>query len=529
MTMEHALFRIFGNFHRITWAALRDGVISERRRAEEVPRLRQSERELAAIIDSIPAQAWAASPDGAAEFFNQRYLDYVGLTNDDLKGSGWVQVIHPDDLAAALAGWARIMASARSGETEARFRRFDGEYRWCLVRAKPRRDDAGRIVRWYGINVDIDDRKCAEEALRRSEGFLAAGQRISLTGSFSWRFDSDEVIFSDELRRIFEFGPDMPATLKAIADRVHPDDTLILHAMRADARLTGSDHDYEIRLVMPGGTVKHVHVVSHRAQADDGVYEYLGAIQDVTQRRMQEAALGDLRTELERISRIASLGSLTASIAHEVNQPLAGVVTNAATCLRMLAATPPDLDGAAETLNRTIRDGHRAADVITRVRALFSKKAAMRTEVNLNDAAREVITLAHGTLTRSRVQLQADYAADLPTVVGDRTQLQQVVLNLVLNACEAMEAVEGRTRSLGVWTDVDAEGRVRLSVKDAGTGFGGAEPSKSFNPFHSTKEGGMGIGLSISRSIVERHEGVIGAAANDDHGATFWFCLPCAP
>lgn len=498
--------------------------IDDRKRPEEA--LRTAERNLSAIINTIPALAWSARNDGSAEFFNQHYLDYVGLSAEQANDWGLTVAVHPDDVDDLTDWWQLIMDSQRPGETEARLRRFDGAYRWFLFRVNPLRNESGDIIKWYGISIDIDDRKRAEERLRRSEAFLAEGQRTSLTGSFSWCLDSDEITFSEELYRIFEFDQGTVVTLERIADRVHPDDISLLTDKKADARSTGGDHDYEIRLLMSDGSNKYVHVVSHSTRGRYGEREYIGAIQNVTQRRCSEDTLGTLRSELSRMAKVNSLGALTASIAHEVNQPLSGVITNASTCLRMLAADPPNVSGALETARRTIRDGHRASDVITRVRSLFSKKASIREWVNLNDATREVIALSQSTLKNCRVMLRTEFFDDLPSVAGDRVQLQQVILNLLLNASEAMSGVDDRPRKMVIRTASDKDDHVRVTVEDSGTGFGIEGMSRMFEPFYTTKSSGMGIGLSISQSIIERHHGQLRAMPNDGPGATFWFSIP---
>ena len=229
------------------------------------------------------------------------------------------------------------------------------------------------------------------------------------------------------------------------------------------------------------------------------------------------------------MARVTSLGALTASIAHEVNQPLSGIITNASTCLRMLAADPPNVDGARETARRTIRDGNRASDVITRLRALFSKKDATTESVDLNEATREVIALSLSELQRNRVILRAELADDLPPVTGDRVQLQQVILNLLLNASDAMSGVDDRPRQLVIRTERDEGDRVRLTVQDAGVGFDPQAVDRLFEAFYTTKSDGMGIGLSVSRSIIESHHGRLWATPNDGPGATFSFSIPRRP
>jgi C4-dicarboxylate-specific signal transduction histidine kinase len=228
------------------------------------------------------------------------------------------------------------------------------------------------------------------------------------------------------------------------------------------------------------------------------------------------------------VARVTSLGTLTASIAHELNQPLSGIVTNASTCMRMLAANPPNVDGAHETARRTIRDGNRAAEVITRLRALFSKKDAATESVNLNDAALEVIALSLAELQKNGVVLRPELADDLPLVTGDRVQLQQVILNLVLNASDAMSGVDDRPRQLVIRTEREDD-RARLTVQDVGVGIEPYGMEKLFEPFYTTKNGGMGIGLSVSRSIIEGHHGRLWATLNDGPGAAFSFSIPRAP
>ena len=370
------------------------------------------------------------------------------------------------------------------------------------------------------------ERAQGEAALRRSEAFLAQAQRLSATGSFLWRIATDEITFSEQSKRIFAFDQTERVTLELIGSRVHPEDIPMLSETIALARSGGRDFDYEIRLQMPDQSIKYLHTIAQASRDQDGQLEYFGAIQDVTERRLSEESLANARSELTRVARVTSLGALTASIAHEVNQPLSGIITNASTCLRMLGADPPNVDGARETARRTIRDGNRASEVIARLRALFSNERTAAESVDLNEATREVIALLRSELQGSRVILRVELADDLPPVTADRIQLQQVVLNLLLNASDAMSSVEDRPRQLVVRTERDGDRDVRLTVQDAGVGFDPQSFDKLFDAFYTTKAGGMGIGLSVSRSIIERHHGHLWAVPNDGPGATFAFSLP---
>jgi C4-dicarboxylate-specific signal transduction histidine kinase len=280
---------------------------------------------------------------------------------------------------------------------------------------------------------------------------------------------------------------------------------------------------------MPDRSVKYLHVVAHATRGVDGQLEYIGAVQDVTQRRLSEDALGKARSDLAHVARVTSLGVLTAAIAHEVNQPLSGIITNASTCLRMLAANPPNVDGARETARRTIRDGNRASEVITRLRAMFGKKNTITQSVDLNEAAREVIALSLNELQRNRVILQPELADDLPLVTGDRVQLQQVILNLLRNASDAMREIDDRPRELLIRTERDGADGVRLSVQDAGVGLEAQDADRLFEAFYTDKSDGMGIGLSVSRSIIESHRGRLWAMPNEGPGATFAFSIPRGP
>ncbi|MGZ7079926.1 MAG: PAS domain-containing sensor histidine kinase, partial [Thermoanaerobaculia bacterium] len=380
-----------------------------------------------------------------------------------------------------------------------------------------------------GYLRDITERKQSEKELRRSEAFLAEAQRLSATGSFSWRVATDEIMWSEQLYRIFEFDQAVPVTLELVCMRTHPEDIQSMYDMIDRARRTGSDFEYEHRLQMPDRSVKYLHMVAHGTRDQDGRVEYIGAVQDVTERRLSEEALGKVRSELAHVARVSSLGVMSASIAHEVNQPLSGIITNASTCLRMLAADPPNVDGARETARRTIRDGNRASDVVTRLRALFSKKNATTEWVDLNEAASEVIALSRSELQRNRVILRSELAHDLPPVTGDRVQLQQVILNLLLNALDAMSGVDDRPRQLVIRTERDEGDRARLTVQDAGVGLDTENVERLFEAFYTTKSGGMGIGLSVSRSIIENHHGRLWAAPNEGPGATFSFSIPYRP
>src|SRR5262245_50801626 len=310
-----------------------------------------------------------------------------------------------------------------------------------------------------------------------------------------------------------------------IENIVNPDDRPSFESMISRA-MTGGDVDFSFRILTPRGAVKHIRGIARVIEHVAGRPLFVGALQDVTESRHAEEALDKARSELAHVSRVTTLSALTASIAHEVNQPLSGIVTNADTCLWMLDTDPLNVEGARESVRRIIRDGNRAADVIARLRALFSNRAFTLEPVDLTEAAREVVALSLNDFQRNRVVLESEFANDLPVVAGDRVQLQQVILNLLRNAADAMVDVDDRPRRLLIRTERQDTDGVRLTVRDAGIGLDRQTMNKLFDAFYTTKSDGMGIGLSISRSIVEKHHGRLWAEPNAGPGAAFSFSIP---
>jgi PAS domain S-box-containing protein len=489
--------------------------------------LKQSERNLSLTINTIPTLIQVSRPDGTVLSVNQAVLDYYGVTLQDMQKEDFrALVYHPDDVERLRGERKEALKRPRQFEYEQRALGKDGKYRWFLVRYNPLLDDQGAIERWYATAFDIEDRKRAQEDVRRSEAFLAEAQRLTSVGSFSWRVAADEITWSEELYRIYEFDPGIKVTLEVIRTRVHPEDLTLYEKMVEQARNGADDFEWQYRLLMPDRSIKYMHAVAQAMRDPNGQLEYIAAVRDVTARRVSDEALDKARSELAHVTRVMTLGALTASIAHEVNQPLSGIITNASTCMRMLDAEPPNVDGARETAKRTIRDGRRAADVITRLRALFTNRDAATELVDLNEATLEVIALSQNELDRNRVVTRTELAAQLPHVTGDRVQLQQVILNLVRNASDAMSTVDDRPRQMLIKTEPDDGGQVRLTVQDVGVGFDPQAVKRLFEIFYTTKDDGMGIGLSVSRSIIERHRGRLWTTPNEGPGVTFSFSIP---
>ena len=767
-------------------------------------------------IDSIPGLVWTALPDGRVDFLNQRWLEYTGLTLEQASGWGWQAAVCPDDLPRLVDYWQSVLASGKPGEIEARLRRHDGVDRWFLFRGVPHYDDRGGLVKWYGQTTDIEDRRRAEEelkkqtahldelfelaphavvlvdadvrvirvnkeftrmfgytpdeavgrmleelvapeerlpeyqnnarmlssgqkvesetirkrkdgmrlavsmtaspvltagpiegyiiyrditerkradallagekrllemiakgdslprllealcrlveetatgslcsillvdpngrqlragaapslpldytqaldgraialgigpcgdallskepviasdfrtderwseeyralalahglqacwstpilslegnalgtfalyyreprsptpeeynvieqfrniasiaiertqaenALRRSEAYLAEAQRLSQTGSFSWHAATGVITWSEETYRIFELDPGVKPTLEVLRQRIHPDDLAFYQQVVERATREGKDFAFEHRLQLPDGIVKHLQIMAHRIGSSDLV-EFVGAVMDVTERKGSEEALDKVRLDLAHVSRISTLGQMAASIAHEINQPLAGIVLNGNASLRWLAGDPPNLDEAREATRRIVRDGQRAGDVITRLRSLFQREGPPKDRLGMNDVVQEVVAITRAEVQNAGASLRTQLSDDLPLLPGDRVQLQQLMLNLIMNALEAMSEVQDRPRELAISTHRSEADEVLVAVQDSGVGLDPQGKEKLFDAFYTSKSVGMGMGLAISRSIVEHHGGRLWAVSNDGPGATFFFTIP---
>jgi PAS domain S-box-containing protein len=371
------------------------------------------------------------------------------------------------------------------------------------------------------------ERTQAETALRRSQAYLAEAQRLSQTGSFSWHPDVRAITWSDETYRIFEMDPGVEIDLDLIQSRIHPADRALVQQAVERATLEGKGFAFEHRLQLLDGSVKHLQIVAHRAAHPPGEpVEFVGAVMDVTQRKLSQEALDKVRLDLAQMSRVTTLGQMAAAIAHEINQPLAGIVLNGNAALRWLAGESPNLHEAREATHRIVRDGKRAGDVITRLRSLFRRDATPNERLDINEVAREVIAITRSEVQKRGATIRTRMADALPSITGDRVQLQQLVLNLINNAVEAMEEVDDRLREILISTQVAPDGGVVMAVHDNGVGLDPENKDKLFDPFYTSKRVGMGMGLAISRSIVEHHGGRLWAESNDGPGATFLFAIP---
>jgi C4-dicarboxylate-specific signal transduction histidine kinase len=380
------------------------------------------------------------------------------------------------------------------------------------------------------LSNESRDRRKAEDDLRRSEAALAEAQQISHTGSWRWKVGTGEVLWSAEHFRIFAFDPaTTQPSYATFMERIHAEDRPSFEQAIQRAVRERSRFQHEYRIVPPDGSVKHLQSVGQPDVTESGDLEFVGTVMDITDRRYAEEALRCIQAELARAARLTTMGELVASIAHEINQPLAGVVTNADACLRWLNRDEPDLAKAREALLRIMSDGTRAGEVIRGLWALAKKSGPQLTELDINDAIQEVLTLTRSQLQRHGVALRTKLSADDRPVLGDRVQLQQVLLNLIMNAVEAMSAVTDRPKMLTITSEPVEPNGLLVAVEDTGTGLDPATADRVFDSFFTTKPEGMGMGLSICRSIIDAHGGRISVSPRLPYGTVFRFTVPGIP
>ena len=570
---------------RLNISVVRD--ISDRKRAEQA--VRRSERELRELIETIPAMAFVIGRDGSSEFVSRQWIEFSGMSAEQNTGENWAATLHPDDREEHIAKWRAAYASGQPFENEARHRDVQGNYRWLLVRAVPSRDDKGAIVKWYGALTDIEDRKSAE-ALHAGERrlFEMIATDVPLKEIFNelcliiqqqrpGTHASVLMLTREGHHLSVVAGPTLPegwseqmeklpvgpcagscgtavyrGTL-VIASDIATDPLWDVPEHRAAALNHGLRASWSNPVLCSNGKVAGTFCIYHR-EARNPTSQDLELIELAThvarvaiERDQQENSLREAQNELAHVNRVTTLGEFAASIAHEVNQPLAGILTNANAALRWLAGNSPNLAEAQQTIGRIIRDGNRAGDVVSRMRALFKKAPAAKEPLDINLVIQEVLMLTQVELQKNRVSLRTEFAVGLPTILGDKIQLQQVILNLVVNAIEAMSRVAAHQRALYLSSrkitespsdtgqetiDAKAPGEkgvtsLLIEVRDTGPGLDPTELKRVFGTFYTTKSHGMGMGLAISRSIIEAHNGSLWVTANAPRGAVFQFKLPC--
>jgi PAS domain S-box-containing protein len=494
----------------------------ERRRVDE--RLRQ----LVGLLDLTHDAIYVRDMNGVITYWNRGAEELYSWKEEQAIGQVAHQLLQAVFSVPFEQISAQLMLTGR-WEGELKQARRDGttvvvSTRWAL-----QRDGSGNPVCVLVTSNDITKRKHAEDVLGRNEAYLAEAQRLSHAGSWAIDPAKGEVIHaSEELLRLWGLEQQgRVKSLEALRQRVHPEDRDRFVDAIQTAILGKGDVEVEYRTVLPEGTIKHIHTEAHPVFGASGdLIEIVGTSLDITDRKRVEAALREAQANVARSNRVATLGALVASIAHEVNQPIGAMVTSAAACSRWLAAQPPDLPRARRALDRIVRDGHRASAVVTGIRRLVKRQSPRNDTLDLNEAILEVLALVRDETQRNDVSVKTELVEGLPRVQGDRVQLQQVILNLIVNAIEAMSAIDDRPRELtiGSWED-DSSGVV-IAVRDSGRGLDSTATDQLFKAFYTTKPDGIGMGLAISRSIIEAHGGRLWARPNVPHGVVLEFSLP---
>jgi PAS domain S-box-containing protein len=504
--------------------------IEDRKRAEEALEVARSavlasERNLRLIIDSLPVLAWVARADGSAEFVNRRWAEYAGVAAEQILEWGFLDFYHPDDVPAMVATWKLCLESRDRMELKGRIRRFDGEYRWFLF-AGQKITNANGVVRWVGANVDFEDLQRAEDALKASEKRLTL--IIDTIPAMAWSATAEghvdffnknlldycglrvEDVTGDGFYRMFH--PDDLEPMRRIWERVKE----TRRVEEVDARVLGADGKYRWFNFRQ----------SPLLDASGALVKWYGVLMEIEDRKRAEEKLRQSQSELARVTRLTTLGELAVSIAHEVNQPLMAIVTNAGTCLRWLDEKQFDADRARLAAERVVRDGHRAGEIVAGIRALARKAPSRLAPMDLHEAIRDVLLMLNGEFLRWNFDTSLEAGPEPLLVLGDRTQLQQVLLNLMVNSIEAMTEDHGAGGRLTVRTTVGDDGFARVSVLDTGPGLDRENMERIFEAFFSTKSGGIGMGLSICRSIIESHGGSITATHHAPRGSIFTFTVP---
>lgn len=609
---------------------------------------------LQSVIDAIPGLVWSAFPNGEVEFYNQKWLDYTGMSFNDVKGWGWAAAVHPLDVMGVRKGWREALLRSASFTAEARMRGADGSYRWFLLQASPLRDSDGRILRWYGINTNVDELKVAQEELQKQTSRLDELFEQAPEGVAVLSIDDRILRINHEFTRMFGYEPDealerpmndlivpdalvessrsythllreggrvevetvrrrkdgteIAVSLLAVSVRTASGEHVVNYAIyrditerkRAEERLresearfqamadtapvliwmtgcdgqcnffnkpwldfTGRTMEQEVGLgwvdgvhpddvkgcfdgFLPAFEARRPFSMEYRLKRADGEYRwviesgiprytgggefagYIGSNIDITERKRAEEERERLRqaqADLAHMNRVTTMGELTASLSHEIKQPIAAATTDARTCLKWLERERPDIEEAREAASRIIKDVTRASEIITRTRSLFKKGEPQRELIDLNEIIREMVILLYSEAGRYSISIRTQLAAHLPSVRADKVQLQQVFMNLILNAIDAMNEMSVR-RELIIKSELNRRDQLLISVSDNGAGLPSERADKIFDPFFTTKSQGTGMGLSISRSIVESHGGRLWATPNPERGTTFQFTLP---
>jgi len=500
-------------------------LIEERATGEN--ELRESESRFQMVADAAPVLIWMSGVDKLCTFFNKTWLDFTGRSIEQELGNGWAEGVHRDDLERCVQVYTSAFDARQPFVMQYRLRRNDGEYRWISDQGVPRHDPQGRFAGYIGSCVDVTDLVNKDQALRESEERMRVAAEAVNLGIWEWDLTKDEIWATNARRALVGWPASGKITWNDFMSSLHPDDRDRVRQTVDDAIHGGEDFDSEYRLILPDGIVRWMSTRGSVHFDDAGKpARLLGISIDITARKQAELDAQRDRAELSHLSRVALMGEMSASIAHELNQPLAGILSNAAAGQRFIDRGDVDQREIRELLGDIIADGHRASDVVRGIRGMVKKEQVERHSVDLNAIVMDALRMASPDAVLRSCKLETSLDPNLRNIDGDPVQLQQVLLNLMINAFDAMRDTPPSSRKVLITTQSNGDGTVRASVRDHGVGISEDMRDRLFDPFFSTKSEGLGMGLPIVRSIVEAHGGTITAENIDDGGARFEFVLP---
>jgi len=508
--------------------------IEDRKQAENALRateaaLAASEHNLRLIIDSLPVLVWSARPDGSADFVNKSWLDYAGLPAERILDWGFLDLYHPDDIPEMVEIWKRDLENSDHTQLKGRIRGGDGKYRWFYFSGR-KLTDANGVVRWFGVNIDIENLQRAENALRESETALRESEHslnlvINTIPAMAWSSTADGRLQYWNQNLVDYVGlPFQEIVGFGFYQIFHPDDLERMRLSWEEVIVTKQPKPVDARIRRFDGEYRWFNLRQNPLlDAEGTVVRWYGVVVDIEDRKRAEESLRQSQSDLSHVTRLTTIGELAVSIAHEINQPLMAIVTNAGTCLRWLQDGHTDIEQACRAAERVVQDGHRAGEIVASIRAMAQRTPVRMERTDLHKALRDVLFLLREELQSRGLQVVTDVATGPAYVLGDCTQLQQVLLNLIMNSAEAINPVEGAVITVRCVRRTD--GDIEVSVSDTGHGIDADKLDQIFEAFYTTKLDGIGMGLSICRSIVEAHGGRIWAGSNHPRGASFTFTL----
>jgi len=503
-------------------------VIEERTKGDA--QLRESEERFRIVADAAPVLIWMSGVDKLCTFFNKTWLEFTGHSLEQEAGNGWAEGVHPNDLQRCLKTYIEAFDAREPFVMQYRLRRHDGEYRWLSDDGVPRYDTQGRFAGYIGSCVDVTELMKNEEALREFEERVVLAAEAAHLGVWEMDPATNELWMSDSARTLFQFDSETRVDHAAVQNRVHPEDRALRDSAVKHAIETQGQYEIEYRALLPDRTLRWI---SSRGRYVTGRNRkgarLIGVSRDITPRKLAEAEALQHREELGHLSRVAAMGELSASIAHELNQPLSGITSNASAGQRFINRGDVDLGELRDLLGDIMTDGRRAGAVIRGIQRMVKKGAPTRQRVNLNDLVINVARIVNPNAMLQSCKVETSLEPDLPAIEADPIQLQQVLLNLVINSFDAMRDTPLSRRKVVIVTERNAEDAIRASVRDYGVGISEEARDRLFDHFFTTKAQGLGMGLAIVRSIVESHGGTIAAENVEGGGARFCFALPAKP